>query len=194
MLRRLIGDYLAASWKDWLSRMTTIASLIFVVIGLAVRITEVGQARYWIAAAVACYIVASFQVWKQERTKLESEIESLRQIIEGLNQAEGGTSLTPEDLVGIYKDRTTLQGQKLAATYMGKWMTVSGKVEDISPAREQIYIMMYHGQIIVTMYFEEKFIEPISALSVGNDVTVRGKIHNIEATLIRLVSCELVKF
>ena len=39
MLTRLIENYLAAIWKDWLSRMTTIASLIFVVTGLVFRIT-----------------------------------------------------------------------------------------------------------------------------------------------------------
>jgi hypothetical protein len=200
MLRRLIGDYLAAIWKDWLSRMTTIASLIFVVIGLAVRITEVGQARYWIAAAVACYIVASFQVWKQEQTtiaSLRSEIASLKQAVEGLNQAEGVTTLTPEELTGIFKNRTTWQGQKLAATYIGKWMTVSGSVKDIERFREQIRVgfsVAKFADPTVIMYFENEFVEPVSALVKGDKITVRGQVVRIESSHVSLENCELVKF
>jgi hypothetical protein len=193
----LIKQYLAAIWADWTSRMSGIAGLIFLGAALVFGLTEVAQARYWIGAAVACYVLASFQAWKRERhaiANLQGEIEKLRQGVEGLTQAEGATALTPEQLVGVYKNRTTLQGEKLASTYIGKWMTVSGVVEDISKPRFGISLVFYRGEILIVMYFEESATEPVSALSRGDTVTVRGKIKQIESRNLLLESCELVKF
>jgi hypothetical protein len=206
MLIRLIRQYIGAIWKDWISRMSSIASLTLVVLALVFRLTELGQARYWIAAAMACYVVASFVAWKTERTtidKLEGEIASLKEAIkglsegiEGLSQAEGVVSLTPQDLTGIYKGRTNLQGEKLAATHIGKWITVSGAVEDVRNSGKGVIVAfeLERDHPLIMMYFEEQFIEPVSALTKGNKVTVRGRITKIEVNTLVLSGCELVKF
>jgi len=179
--------------------MSGIAGLILLGVALVFRLTEVAQARYWIGAAVVCYVIASFQAWKRERqtiTKLQGEIGSLRQGVEGLTQAEGATSLTPEQIVGVYKDRTTLQGEKLASTYVGKWMTVSGVVEDISRQGSELVVTFFSGQspVLIMMQFAKDLVEPVSALSRGDTVAVRGKIQRIQPRLLLLESCELVKF
>lgn len=179
--------------------MSGIAGLIFLGVAFVFRLTEVAQARYWIGAAAVCYVIASFQAWKRERhtiTTLKVEIERLTQSVEGLAQAEGATSLTPEQLVGIFKGRTSLQGEKLASTYTDKWMILSGTVHDISQRHEGIGIVFHVTQpwITIMMHFGKEFIEPISALSKGDKVTVRGQIRKIEATLVSLENCQLVKF
>jgi hypothetical protein len=196
----LIRQYLSAIWADWASRMSGIAGLILLGVALVFRLTEVAQARYWIGAATVCYVIASFQAWKKERhtiTNLKGEIESLRLSIEGLNQDEGATNLTPKQLVSVYEGRTTLQGERLAATRIGQRMTVSGKVQDIRENSEGLTIVFYdelRTYPLVMMAFEKRFIDPVSALSIGNEVTVRGKIVNIGPTTVSLENCELVKF
>jgi len=180
--------------------MSGIAGLVLLGIALVFRVTEVAQARYWIGAAVVCYVIASFQAWKRERqtiTNLKGEIKSLRQSIEGLNQAEGVITLTPKALTGVFKNRTTLQGEKLAETYTGKWMIVSGCVEDIEREGERIRVVFKLAELadpIITMRFEAKFVEPISALVKGDKITVRGKIARIQPSYVSLEDCELVKF
>jgi hypothetical protein len=69
-----IGQYIAAMWSDWIGRMSGTASVIFLVIALIFKLTEVGQARYWIAAAFVCYIIASFRVWHKSRPDLKVDL------------------------------------------------------------------------------------------------------------------------
>jgi hypothetical protein len=50
--------------------MSGIASLGFIVVAFVFKLTDLGQARYWIVAAVACYVIASFWVWYKNRPSL----------------------------------------------------------------------------------------------------------------------------
>jgi hypothetical protein len=70
---RYVSQYIAAIWADWLSRMSSVASLVFTAIGLSFRLTELGHARYWLAAAFVSYVIASFRVWYKTRPDLHIE-------------------------------------------------------------------------------------------------------------------------
>jgi hypothetical protein len=72
-----IGQYIAAMWSDWLGRMSSTASVIFIIIALIFKLTDVGQARYWIGAAFACYAIASFRVWYKTRPDLKAELQEI---------------------------------------------------------------------------------------------------------------------
>jgi len=122
-----LKQYFIAIWADWVSRMSTIASVLFIFLALVFRLTEIGQARYWIAAALVAYAIASFSTWRKERIAKEQR----DKVIEGLEKATDSVSLSPSQLIKLYEGRTTIQGEKLAAVYEGKWITVSGKVRDV---------------------------------------------------------------
>lgn len=70
---RFIWQYIAAMWADWVSRMSGIASIVFTVVALVFKLTDFGQARYWIAAAFLSYVIASFWVWYKHRPDLTIE-------------------------------------------------------------------------------------------------------------------------
>src|SRR5260370_4667578 len=70
---RFVLQYIAAMWADWVSRMSGLASLVFTVVALIFNLKDLGQARYWIAAAMISYVIASFWVWYKHRPDLTIE-------------------------------------------------------------------------------------------------------------------------
>lgn len=171
--------------------MSGIASVIFIIIALAFRISEIGQARYWVAAAVLSYMIASFSAWRKERVA----IGRLELTIEGLTQSTGDTSLTPGELVGLFKDRTTIQGERLASAYLGRRMPVSVVVDDVGTAVGQVYVSGYSdpGHIRLAMYFDKDRTEAISVLVKGDKVSIIGEIARVSSGNVGLEHCEIVK-
>lgn len=186
-----LKQYLAAIWADWVSRMSGVAGLLLIVIAFAFRLTEVGQARYWLGAAAACFVIASFSAWRTERLNAER----LRGIIESLEQVSDTLSLSPLDVVKVYEGRTTIQGEKLATTYIGKWLTISGQVYDADKdafGRTRILIDPTNDLRLI-LAFAERFSESVGALRKGDAVTARGKIRVVSSNVIHLEDCEIIK-
>src|SRR6185436_15490140 len=146
---RYVRQFLCAIWADWASRMSGIAGLILIAIALVFRLTEVAQARYWLAAAVVCYVIASFSVWQKEKANSEK----LQGIIESLQQITENSPLTPPEIVRVFEGRTSLQGKKLAEAYIGKWITVTGSVSDVSSYSSDQVSVSFSGRPIISMYF-----------------------------------------
>jgi hypothetical protein len=109
-------------------------------------------------------------------------------------------NVSPSYLLDLYNDRTTLQGDALASTYIGKWITATFKVYDISQP---------HPSVILIQSIEQQFFDPgglrwISAsfiaesseevLQVQKDatITVRGKISSVDKIRVTIDNCELV--
>jgi hypothetical protein len=83
----------------------------------------------------------------------------------------------------------------LARAHIGKQLTVTDAIYDISSVgRGRLFILLNGSDPHVTLNFEEKWAEPISALSKNNEITVTGKIKSIGRNSVDLDQCELVKF
>lgn len=105
--------------------------------------------------------------------------------------------VAPEDLMSFFENLTDIQGKKLAAPYIGTWMTVSGVLGDVgssSPHSAQVTFAHRSGQHgTVYMYFQgESRIKRLSVLRVGQQITVRGQIESVNSATVTLVNCELV--
>jgi hypothetical protein len=182
-----LKQYFAAIWEGWLSRMSTIASVLFIIVALVFRLTEIGQARYWIGAAVASYAIASFSAWRKERLSLER----LDRVVKSMEQSTGQAVLSPGEIVKVYEGRTTIAGAKLASAYIGNSMTVTANVEDVSsPAR----ITLFVDGILIFLHFEESLGDAVSALQKGDSITACGQITTVEKTHVSLDECKLIKF
>lgn len=70
-------EYVAAIYADMISRISGIGSIILLIIALVTKISEAGQARYWLSAAFICYMVASFRVWYESRPRLIIEVQDV---------------------------------------------------------------------------------------------------------------------
>jgi len=95
----------------------------------------------------------------------------------------------PAYLLNLYKDHTSLQGQKLAEPYIGKWMQVSGPIGDVGNG------ILTFANIEVTngvyMMFD-KHAPSLAVLRKGQIITVLGRIDEIKRFDVTLVDCEIV--
>jgi len=114
--------------------------------------------------------------------------------------AEQGTtiSLSPQELVRLFKTGgTSAQAERLIQPYVGKWMQISGVVDDVThfgPDTNQVSLTGTMGLgLQFLMYFREKWTDEVSMLVKGQNITVRGQFTSIPySDTVRLVECELL--
>jgi hypothetical protein len=110
--------------------------------------------------------------------------------------------VSPSYLTGLYAKRTSMQGDALAAAYIGKWITVTGQVQDISDFSPMtgsgpLYVQFRDSeeQSISALFpiKSAESAEKISRIPHGGAITVRGKIEIIDFMRVKLVECELIE-
>jgi hypothetical protein len=126
-------------------------------------------------------------------------VERLNQIVESLQslpQVTGHVTVTPTEILQVFKGRTSIAATKLAGAYIGKWITVTGNVRDVSRVgTEQARVSFdQDGNITVFMLFEKSLTDAVSALQKGDSITVRGEISTVDSSYVSLEKCELIKF
>jgi hypothetical protein len=101
--------------------------------------------------------------------------------------------VSPTYLTDLYKHRTSVQGDALAAVYLRKWMSVTGKVADISVGyggNMQVLISS-EDEKIVSALFLAKDREKISHIAHDTTITIRGQLWEINDYSIKLRNCEI---
>ena len=109
-----------------------------------------------------------------------------------------GSNITPEYLSRLFDGHTQLQTQSLTNIYIGKWMRVSGRVEDVSSGSRTMSATLELSRIHlypkVSLTFDKvKWNDRISILTVGDDIVVDGRISNIGQTWTYLEDCEILE-
>jgi hypothetical protein len=100
--------------------------------------------------------------------------------------------ISPAYLMDLYKDRTSIQGDALAAAYLGKWIVVTGKMRDVYIAGEATMVQMYdNDDRFVSARFSKEGSEKVSQFATGTIIKVRGEIYEIDSGRVRLQQCEL---
>jgi hypothetical protein len=109
-----------------------------------------------------------------------------------------GASITPEYLVGLFKEHTSIQARKLIEPFTGKWMRVSGQVNEVISSSSDLAQVTFSGRGLTSdlagiyMYFRTKdSIERLTILRRGDSLTIVGKIRDVSAVQIDLDTCEL---
>ncbi len=107
-----------------------------------------------------------------------------------------GKNVTVEYLTGLYRDRTHVEGDKLAQFYIGKWIELSGKIEIMTRLRTGISITVqifsvekrsYHAWM---MFEGDK--ENLEDADLHGVIKAAGQIKQIEADQLILINCELL--
>jgi hypothetical protein len=112
--------------------------------------------------------------------------------------AEPGTtiSLSPQELIRLFKTGgTTAQANRLIQPYVGKWMQISGVVDDVThfgPDTNQVKLRGAMMQFDIVAYFRTKWADEVSLLVKGENTTVRGQFRSIETSFLALENCELL--
>ncbi len=97
-----------------------------------------------------------------------------------------------EQLLGLYKDRTSLEGDRLARPYLGKWMSVSGLVRDIrprgTPGRTKVFLVDPWADEYA---FSESQQVRIEVLRRNDKISAVCRIDTIASNYIAYEDCEL---
>ncbi len=104
--------------------------------------------------------------------------------------------VTPEYLTDLFRGLTSIQAHKLAAVYIGKWMTMAGRVADVASVSARCSSVTFDrpliGPFVHTFFRTEEWIDRVSFLKPGDSVTVVGRIGEVASAGVYLDDCELV--
>jgi hypothetical protein len=107
-----------------------------------------------------------------------------------------GANLSPQKLMAMFEGKTTHHGQRAVQTYLGKWIRVSGIVEDYAQYQSDFAIvrlktvkpLMFSS---VQLQFKSEF-ERLEMLQGGERITADGKIVEIDEYTFKAAECEIV--
>jgi hypothetical protein len=105
--------------------------------------------------------------------------------------------VTPAYLASLYGEHTEIQADKLLEAFVGKWMRVSGSVEEVFATDENGACVAFPhegpDEPSVMMYFRGKAVidDQLRVLKIGDRITVIGQIESASAGVIVLKNCEL---
>jgi hypothetical protein len=107
-------------------------------------------------------------------------------------------NVTPDSLMGFFRDHTTAQANQLVAVHIGKWLRVSGTLGDIETDRlddqsvrlVKIYLNQSSG--VLAVFRDQPWIDRLSVLRRDDNITVFGQLKSVGAYSLRLDYCELL--
>lgn len=102
----------------------------------------------------------------------------------------------PEELNAFFKDHTSIQAEKLAEAYIGKWMVVTGPLGDVQPFGSFVQVTFSYQEwqrrlVMVYMYFSPAN-DQLGVLKRNEQIRVCGKIKEVSAAALHLDDCQLV--
>jgi hypothetical protein len=101
--------------------------------------------------------------------------------------------VTPEYLWGLFEGRTSAQAEQRVADYIGKWMLVSGPLGDVKPSGQVTFQHKPGTHTVIYVYFHKKrWLDRLSALHLGENISVRGRIEKVNSLELHLETCELI--
>jgi hypothetical protein len=105
--------------------------------------------------------------------------------------------LTPQDLIKPFGTYISAQAEKLTRAYIGKWLTVTGRIGDVHRHTRVWQVTMsfeddVHRVLVVSLSFGNEWGDRLSVLTRDATITANGQIENVTSSMICLRNCELV--
>jgi hypothetical protein len=104
--------------------------------------------------------------------------------------------VTPEYLMDIYDGLTAIQAEKLAAAYIGKWVPISGVIQNVGgpslfgAALISIALHEKGKAKLIVLYFDEGEVTHVESLLQGQSIEAFCQVNRFGANDLRLVHCE----
>jgi hypothetical protein len=123
-----------------------------------------------------------------QRAPQEEEIQSANWKTSMIDQ-------TPEYLMGLYKDRTDVQGRTEAALYIGRGIKYRGLVRNVYNSYHgySVTSLLSDGISSVVMRFEGKNGDDVSAYGPDHSIYAQCQIDEVDRFVLQLSKCELIK-
>ncbi len=100
----------------------------------------------------------------------------------------------PDHLMGLYRDHTHIQAEKLAEAYIGKWIKISAQVQNVSALASGITITVKETSLdLIFLRFGIEWADRVTTFQRKQKITVVGEIERIQFDSLVLINCELVE-
>jgi hypothetical protein len=141
--------------------------------------------------------LASTREYHRHSGGYDDSVSFVYRVLPSLPEPEERTivDVTPEYLAGFFDDHTSIQAQKLADAFIGKWLKVSGPLGNVGSFKYSSQVTFAStSNVMVYMLFRDRALveDTLSVLKRGDQITVLGKIDRIEPLDVQLDNCELV--
>ena len=146
-------------------------------------------AVFYFAVAVACALVG-WQTWMYLHPQTSSNVEVVTAPTAPPNQPPGKREIidtTPEYLMGLYQDKSTLQGDQLFKPFVGKWMRLTQTISDIT--ENQIWSNLPNAKPRqIVMYFDDT--SKLATVQIKQKVSTLCQIAGAKVNWLFLAHCE----
>jgi hypothetical protein len=98
-------------------------------------------------------------------------------------------------LMDMFEGRTSIQASSMAASFLGKWMSLSGELSEIlysRPGGQAQVTFKRPGLTDIYMYFDNEWVDRLLVLKHGDVLHIIGQLREISRGHIQLDHCELV--
>jgi hypothetical protein len=103
-----------------------------------------------------------------------------------------GPNVTLNYLSNLFAGRTSIEGNRLAQPYIGKWIRVSLNVSNISHHTNDILVLAEYEKFkLAAMTFAESWVDRLSILTRGDKINAIGMIAKVALSTVDLDDCEL---
>jgi hypothetical protein len=149
------------------------------------------------------FVFSNNKLHQQAISKAAAETSSLPPLLQKPSAIPAATStdakpkkvfvnVSPSYLIGLYENRTTILGDDLAAAYIGKWMIVTSKVQDIRLTEDGTFhaLILDSDGAWTSADFMEKSSDTISHIAHNSIIKVHGEISSANPYVV-LRKCEL---
>jgi hypothetical protein len=108
-----------------------------------------------------------------------------------------GEGVTPQYLLDLYKDHTSIQAGKLFETFRGKWIKIRGRIHDIGTVDKTLLVWLQTGgssgkSVKVCLCFPSEWHEKLSTQVRGDRLAAVGKIAQVMKDMLCVDDCELM--
>jgi hypothetical protein len=100
----------------------------------------------------------------------------------------------PDYLMAFFKDHTAIQAKRLVAAFLDKWIRVSGKLDNVTPAGTHSILVTIDRPMTsqINMLFDQKdWRDRLAILRRGDSISVVGQLTEADMHAITLYNCEL---
>jgi hypothetical protein len=103
-----------------------------------------------------------------------------------------GDGIDLDYLTSLCTDKTTHQAQQIVKPFIGKWIRISAKFDDLRMVSSDLaQVSVGPRDVFTLLYFRNDF-DKLEMLRPGQDLTVEGRIDKIALFGVELDDCELV--
>src|SRR6202165_4162405 len=100
---------------------------------------------------------------------------------------------TPEQLVAMCANLTSLQAKRLVAPYIGEWMEIEGPVENVHGSSDDFGAVRIEGRLLAMFFQGKARLKQLELLARGDRIKVHGKISAISLFGVDLVDCVILE-